>query len=135
MRASLWNLAARLLILAVVLAVARQAQAHDQWGDGAPVPPWVKGSCCGLEDVHHRTASQIHAMADGWHVDGLRTIIPYGRELPLRTATTGFSIGYGRTANRRRFYCFFAPALELLSLPCASSQHGARRPGFRFTAD
>jgi hypothetical protein len=59
----------RALIVVGLLSVALPASAHDLWANGTAVPDWVKKSCCGPEDVHHLTAQQVHAMADGWHVD------------------------------------------------------------------
>jgi hypothetical protein len=71
-----------LLVWAMSSFDARLAQAHDAWADGNPVPIWVRNSCCGPQDVHHLTAKQVHAMFDGWHVDGYKQVLPYGSEFP-----------------------------------------------------
>ena len=55
--------------------LAQPAFAHDQWSNDTDVPAWVKSSCCGPEDVHHLTAQQVHAMADGWHIDGYKGVL------------------------------------------------------------
>ena len=60
----------RVLVLSMLLAAAVPAQAHDVWSNGKAVPGWVKAACCGPEDVHHLDATQVHAAADGWHVEG-----------------------------------------------------------------
>src|SRR5262249_47032688 len=49
---------------------------------GKAVPAWVKSSCCGPSDAHHLKRQHVHAMADGWHIDGYPTVVPYGKELP-----------------------------------------------------
>ncbi|MBV9136908.1 MAG: hypothetical protein JO357_07605, partial [Hyphomicrobiales bacterium] len=74
----------RTLTIGLLVALASPAAAHDLWADGTRVPDWVKKSCCGPEDVHHLTAQQVHAMADGWHVEGYAQVLAYGRELPSR---------------------------------------------------
>lgn len=80
---------------------------HDQWSDGEPVPPWVKKACCGPEDVHHLRLEQVHNMADGVHVDGLSTVIPYSKVLPSPDGQYwGF---WSPIAKDPTVYCFFAP--------------------------
>ncbi len=58
------------------------AWAHDFWSNGEPVPAWVKAECCGPRDVHHLRPSAVHIAVDGYHVDGLRSVIPFSRTLP-----------------------------------------------------
>ena len=50
--------------------------------DGSPVPAWVKAECCGPQDVHHLRAGQVHIEADGYHIDGIKTVVPMGRAIP-----------------------------------------------------
>lgn len=68
-------------ILAAVLA-ASPAAAHDKWSNGEDVPDWVKKWCCSKSDVHQVNPSAIHIMPDGYHVDGLSTVIPMSRAMP-----------------------------------------------------
>jgi hypothetical protein len=84
--------------------------AHEQWSNGDPVPTWVKASCCGPEDVHHLTASQVHAMADGWHVDGYRQVIAYGREFPSQDGDYWIFYRDFGDGKQTPVFCFFAPA-------------------------
>jgi hypothetical protein len=111
MRQALIGLIGRAL-LAVVIAVAfiEDAQAHDEWTNGTPVPAWVKSSCCGPEDVHHLTAKEVRALPDGWHVAGYKEVIAYGRELPSQDGD--YWIFYKEFPDRTQspVYCFFAPA-------------------------
>jgi hypothetical protein len=109
MRLALAGLAGRVLLLAVLL-IASRAHAHDQWANGAPVPPWVKASCCGPEDVHHLTAAQVHAMPDGWHVEGFSGVIAYGRELPSQDGDYWIFYRTFSDGTQTPAYCFFAPA-------------------------
>jgi hypothetical protein len=83
--------------------------AHDQLADGSPVPDWIKKSCCGPNDYHPLRPEQVHAMADGWHVDGYRKVMPYGKELPSPDGTyVGFWLDYG-DGSQSNMYCFFVP--------------------------
>jgi hypothetical protein len=87
--------------------------AHDQWADGNPVPAWVKASCCGPEDVHHLVSDQVHAMKDGWHVEGYPDVLPYGKELPSQDGDYWIFYRvweYGGKKQYSMVYCFFAPA-------------------------
>ncbi len=82
----------------------------DEWSNGIPVPAWVKSSCCGPEDVHHLTAKQVHAMADGWHVEGYNQTIAYGRELPSQDGDYWVFYRDFFDGGQTPVYCFFAPA-------------------------
>ncbi len=88
--------------------VAGPALAHDYWADGEPVPAWVKASCCGPQDVHHLRAGAVHIMADGYHIDGLTTVIPIARALP---SPDGSYWGFWNAGNEPNpvIFCFFAP--------------------------
>jgi hypothetical protein len=57
-------------------------QAHTQWGDGSPVSERVKLFCCGDSEVHFLPPGSVHALADGWRIDGYSKTVPYGAELP-----------------------------------------------------
>ena len=72
----------RLACLLTVALGTQSASAHEKWANGEDVPAWVKRSCCGPDDVHHLTADQVHAMADGWHIAGYPYVVQYGRETP-----------------------------------------------------
>jgi hypothetical protein len=97
----------RPLILASVL-FATPALAHDQWANGEPVPAWVKAECCGPRDVHHIPAGAIHIMQDGYHIDGLTTVIPISRALP---SPDGSYWGFWDSVREPDpvIFCFFAP--------------------------
>lgn len=96
----------KLLLLAGLLS--SPAYAHDQWADGSPVPPWVKAQCCGPQDVHHLKDSQVHKMADGYHIDGIKTVIPYDRVLP---SMDGDYWAFWNPIGEPEpvVFCFFAP--------------------------
>ena len=94
---------------AIAMLIATSASAHDHWANGEPVPPWVKAICCGPEDVHHLRPEQVHAMADGWHVDGYPTPIPINKAMP--SPDGDYWIFYKRfpTGDASQVYCFFTP--------------------------
>lgn len=105
----------RIVLAAAVAAIgyAGACWAHDVWADGNSVPPWVKASCCGPEDVHHLTSAQVHAMHDGWHVEGYPDVLPYGKELPSQDGDYWIFYrvnGSGENRSYSPVYCFFAPA-------------------------
>lgn len=101
------RLAALLLLL---WAATQEAKAHEEWRPGMPVPTWVQASCCGPEDVHHLAASQVRALADGWHVEGVRQILAYGRELPSQDGEYWIFYRDFPDGSQSPVYCFFAPA-------------------------
>lgn len=65
-----------------VLALNGSADAHDAWTTGVEPPAWVKAECCGKADSHHLRFSAVHVSADGYHIDGLKTVVPIERALP-----------------------------------------------------
>jgi hypothetical protein len=69
-------------ILPAACLFANPAVAHDYWSNGEPAPPWVKSQCCGLQDVHRLHPGAVHIQADGYHIYGIKTVIPVGRALP-----------------------------------------------------
>jgi hypothetical protein len=99
----------RVVFIATLLMLCAPACAHEQWANGNPVPDWVKSSCCGPEDVHHLTAQQVHAMSDGWHVEGYRDVLPYGRELPSQDGDYWIFYKSYPDGSQTPVYCFFAP--------------------------
>ncbi len=109
----------RILLTLTLVLCLKPASAHDAWANGVAVPDWVKASCCGPEDVHHLNSSQVHAMADGWHVDGYPQVLAYGRELPSQDGDYWIfyrhNVGEGKPStgeDNESFspvYCFFAP--------------------------
>ena len=94
------------LILPFLLAAP--AQAHDFWTNGDPVPAWVKAACCGPSDVHHLRASAVHIKSDGYHIDGIETVVPINDALPSPDGTYwGFWNPNGEP--NPTIFCFFAP--------------------------
>lgn len=96
------------LCAALLAAGPSAGLAHDRWGNGEPVPPWVKATCCGPSDVHRIPASDIQARPDGYHIEGLTTVVPYDRALPSPDGAY-----WGFWSEEREpdvlIYCFFAP--------------------------
>ena len=98
-----------LIFLISAPGFAAPSLAHDKWANGNPVPIWVKNSCCGPEDAHHLTPEQVHAMSDGWHVDGYRSVLPYGRELPSQDGEYWIFYKTYPDGGQTPAFCFFAP--------------------------
>jgi hypothetical protein len=97
----------RALTIAGVLLVS-PASAHDFWSNGDPVPPWVKAQCCGPRDVHHIRPGSVHIEQDGYHIDGIKTVIPIGRALP---SMDGDYWAFWNPVGEPEpvIFCFFAP--------------------------
>ena len=72
----------RRLVMAALALGLGPASAHDFWTNGEAVPAWVKSACCGPQDVHRLKAGAVHVRADGYHIDGLQTVIPVECVLP-----------------------------------------------------
>ena len=72
----------RLAFVLLAAFSAPPALAHDFWSNGEPVPAWVKKWCCGDNDVHRLQAGAVHILADGYHVDGLATVLPFSKAIP-----------------------------------------------------
>jgi hypothetical protein len=98
----------RYLICAASLLVSPAALAHDFWSNGEPVPPWVKAQCCGPRDVHHLRAGAVHIMSDGYHIDGIKTVVPVSRALP---SPDGQYWAFWNSVAEPEpvIFCFFAP--------------------------
>jgi hypothetical protein len=90
------------------LFVATPAFAHDVWANGDPVPPWVKAQCCGPRDVHHLSAEAVHIMSDGYHIDGIKTVIPIARALPSPDGSY-WAFWNSVAEPEPVIFCFFAP--------------------------
>jgi hypothetical protein len=88
--------------------VAGPASAHDYWANGVKVPGWVKSQCCGPNDVHHLNPGAVHIMHDGYHIDGLKTVVPISRALP---SPDGTYWAFWNPTNEPEpvIFCFFAP--------------------------
>ena len=98
------------LVVALIgcLLFACNAHAHDFWSNGEPVPPWVKAQCCGPRDVHHLRAGAVHIEADGYHIDGLKTVVPIARALPSPDGS--YWAFWNPVAEPEPvIFCFFAP--------------------------
>ena len=59
-----------------IAIAATKAHAHSFWSNGEEVPAWTKSYCCGPSDVHRLEPSAVHIMPDGYHIDGIKTIVP-----------------------------------------------------------
>ena len=94
--------------VALAVAFASPATPHDFWTNGDPVPPWVKSACCGPEDVHHLRPGAVHIAPDGYHIDGLKRVVPLNRVLP---SPDGQYWGFWNPLLEPdpTIYCFFAP--------------------------
>ena len=98
----------RWLALLVVIADT-SAAAHDFWSTGEPVPQFVKANCCGLADVHHLKPGAVHIMADGYHIDGLKTVVPIEEAIPSPDGT--YWAFWSASGEPEPFiWCFFAPS-------------------------
>jgi hypothetical protein len=106
------------LIAILGALVALPACAHDQWANGAPVPDWVKASCCGPADAHHLTSDQVHRDGDYYRVDGFLRPIPIAVALPsqdgdywifYRDKDGAPGINGGGSGGQSGVYCFFVP--------------------------
>ena len=96
-------------ILFAAILFAAPASAHDFWSNGEPVPAWVKSACCGPEDVHHLNPAAVHIMPDGYHIDGIKTVVPADKALPSPDGTYwGFWID-SPSIPEPHIFCFFAP--------------------------
>lgn len=95
-------------LLFALCLLAAPAAAHNNWSDGTEVPEWTKKWCCGPSDVHMLNPSAVHIMTDGYHIDGLNTVIPMSRAMP---SPDGQYWAFFRNDNLpdSAVYCFYAP--------------------------
>jgi hypothetical protein len=106
-------------LIAILGALAAlPACAHDHWSNGAPIPDWVKDSCCGPADAHHLTSDQVHRDGDYYRVDGYLRPIPIARALPsqdgdywifYRDKNGAPGINGAGSDGQSGVYCFFVP--------------------------
>jgi len=96
------------LILLVAL-VASPALAHDFWSNGDPVPAWTKKWCCGDNDVHRLYPGAVHILADGYHVDGLATVLPFSKAIPSPDGQY-WAFFRDEEGPEAHVSCFYAPA-------------------------
>ena len=96
-----------------MLSPGSVSSAHDRWGDGSPVSAEIKKKCCGDAEVHRLPPGSVHALADGWHIDGYSKVVPYGVELPSPDGNEwGFwsdphNDGYLAAAEQSDMHCLF----------------------------
>jgi hypothetical protein len=95
------------LAISICAGLTIPAAAHEQWFNGVPVPGWVKSGCCGREEAHHLEPWRVHAMPDGWHIDGYHQAIAYGRE--FRSEDGEYWIFSRDYEDGPLVLCFFAP--------------------------
>lgn len=100
-----------LALLIVIMVNVNQAQAHDYWSNGKPIPDWVKASCCGPADAHHLRPEQVHRISEDYYeVDGYTRRIPVAQALPSQDGD--YWIFYrddGASGGQSGVYCFFVP--------------------------
>lgn len=86
-----------------------EAGAHDFWSNGEPVPLWVKAECCGPGDAHHLEAGAVHIRADGYHIDGIATVVPIAQALPSQDGSYWAFWNPLDWSGTPAIFCFFAP--------------------------
>ena len=97
-------------LIAILGALAAlPACAHDQWTNGAPIPDWVKASCCGSADAHHLTSGQVHRYSDYYRVDGFLRPIPIALALPSQDGDYWIFYRDDGGGSQSGVYCFFVP--------------------------
>jgi hypothetical protein len=97
-------------IFAIAALEVGQANAHDSWASGDPIPGWVKSQCCGPSDAHHLNPSQVHVTPTGYRVDGYYAVIPESRLLPSPDGDWWVFYRDKANGNQGPAYCFFGPA-------------------------
>jgi hypothetical protein len=102
-----------LIFCALSLVGVGSAKPHDKWGNGEPVPVWVKKACCGPEDVHHLRPDQVHIIetngVKAWKVDIYPDPIPIGKEQPSADGDYWIFFRILNNGDVSMVYCFFAP--------------------------
>ena len=91
-----------------IAIAATKAHAHSFWSNGEEVPAWTKSYCCGPSDVHRLEPSAVHIMPDGYHIDGIKTIVPMDKAMPSPDGQywAFFNTKYG---DNPIIFCFYAP--------------------------
>ncbi len=102
----------RLALSALMIVVSSPAFSHDFWANGEAVPAWTKKWCCGESDVHRLHPGAVHIMSDGYHVDGLSTVLPFSKAMPSADGNywAFFKDEDGPAAH---VSCFYAPINSL----------------------
>ena len=103
-------------IISILACVyASPASCHDYWQDGTPVPPFVKGHCCGVADIHRYTADEVTQDANGdWHIPGYPKPIPDNGD-NVYASGDGYYYAFfsqdseGPTTSYGMVWCFFKP--------------------------
>ena len=99
----------RILFAAALLTLPAEANAHDTWRNGDPIPAWVKGQCCGTSDAHHLEPGQIHETDQGYEVEGYPNPIPRGKLLPSPDGDWWVFYRMYPDRSYSPVYCFFGP--------------------------
>lgn len=70
------------------------------------MPDWVKLACCAPSDIHRLPPEVIHLRPDGYHIDGIETVVPEREVLPSQD---GYAYGFWNEANEPKpiIYCMF----------------------------
>lgn len=104
----------RTIFALAVLLCGTCAQAHEQWTNGAPIPSWIKQSCCGKSDAHHLRPDQVHHSEDGYYyvsgVEGFPDTYRLIDRLILPSEDGDYWLFFRLGFNGLPYvYCFFAP--------------------------
>ena len=92
----------------ILIMIFSPASSHDFWMNGEPVPKYVKQACCGVSDAHHLKKSALHLMADGWHIEGITTVVPAERATPSPDGEAWAFWNVGLEPSPV-IYCLFVP--------------------------
>ena len=97
-----------LFLVSSMLTIPSSVAAHDFWSNGDPVPSWVKSWCCGQNDVHQLRPGAVHIKQDGYHIDGIATVVPISKAMP---SADGKYWAFWKSADEPKpnISCFFAP--------------------------
>ena len=101
-------------LAALGILAAPAAGAHDAWGDGGPVPPWVKTICCGENDVHWYKPESVTITAQGYVLPNYPVPIPMSKAVPSPSNDGLYWVFFARPSsdkgmNTPDIYCFFVP--------------------------
>lgn len=96
------------VVIASILAItlAGRANGHDVWANGETVPGWIKSACCGPADAHLLSPDEYLIDKDGFHVKGIKMIVPMSKVLPSQDGQVWvfYPNGVGENAE---IYCVF----------------------------
>jgi hypothetical protein len=92
-----------MLAFTSLMLFAEQAAGHDQWANGSPVPSWVKAACCGPDEAHRLTISQVRKVK----IEGIANVVPDDRVFPSQD---GWVWGFWSPEGKDAFVqCLFIP--------------------------